>query len=104
MGNEQHNVNDNVKTNVREYNVNDNVRHKSTINERAADVDRIADHLVRKFQAPGSRNFFCKCAWRLSEDDIWTAYEQAHGPKIKFPLKYFITLCQIKIASRAKSA
>ena len=104
MGNEQHNVNDNVKTNVREYNVNDNVRHKSTINERAADVDRIADHLVRKFQAPGSRNFFCKCAWRLSEDDIWTAYEQAHGPKIKYPLKYFITLCQIKITSRAKSA
>lgn len=72
------------------------------ISERAADVDRIADHLVRKFKAPTSRNFFCKCAWNLSEDDIWTAYEQAHAPRIQFPLKYFITLCQVKIASRAK--
>lgn len=28
MGKQGHNVNDNVKTNVRENNVNDNVRHK----------------------------------------------------------------------------
>lgn len=70
----------------------------SSIRERARDVDRIADHLVRKFQAPSSRNFFCKCAWKLSENDIWTAYEQAHGPKVKMPLKYFITLCQIKMS------
>lgn len=98
MGNEQHNVNDNVKTNVREYNVNDNVRVRSTIKERAADVDRIADHLVRKFQAPGSRPFFCKCAWKLSEDAIWTAYEQAHGPKVNSPIKYFVTLCNLKMS------
>lgn len=64
---------------------------------RAIKVDNIADHLVRKFEAPGSRDFFCKCAWNLSEDEIWTAYEQAHKPKIKFPLKYFITLCSIKM-------
>ena len=44
---------------------------------RAIKVDNIADHLVRKFEAPGSRDFFCKCAWTLSEDEIWTAYEQA---------------------------
>lgn len=68
------------------------------IKERATDVDRIADHLVRKFQAPGSRPFFCKCAWKLSEDDIWTAYEQAHGPKVKSPIKYFVTLCKIKMS------
>lgn len=66
-------------------------------NNKARKVDSIADHLVRKFDAPGSRNFFCKCAWRLSEDEIWTAYEQAHRPKIKNSLKYFITLCQIKM-------
>ena len=68
------------------------------IKERAMDVDRIADHLVKKFQAPGSRSFFCKCAWKLSEDDIWTAYEQAHSPKVQAPLKYFITLCQLKMS------
>lgn len=65
--------------------------------ERSMQVDNIADHLVRKFGAPNSRNFFCKCAWNLSEDDIWTAYEQAHGPKVNNPLKYFIALCQIKM-------
>lgn len=64
---------------------------------RARKVDNIADHLVRKFDAPGSRNFFCKCAWKLSEDEIWTAYEQAHGKKIESPLKYFIALCMIKM-------
>lgn len=64
---------------------------------RAAQVDNIADHLVRKFKAPGSRNFFCKCAWKLSENDIWTTYEQANNPKIKSPLKYFISVCQIKM-------
>ena len=64
---------------------------------RAAQVDNIADHLVRKFKAPGSRNFFCKCAWKLSENDIWTAYEQSTRPKIESPLKYFITICQIKM-------
>ena len=70
---------------------------KMSANYKASKVDRIADHLVRKFNAPGSRNFFCKCAWKMSENDIWSAYEQSHGPKIKAPLKYFITLCLIKM-------
>lgn len=60
-------------------------------------VDNIADHLVRKFDAPNSRNFFCKCAWKLSEDEIWTTYEQAHRPKVNEPLKYFIAVCLIKM-------
>ena len=64
---------------------------------KAARVDRIADHLVSKFNAPNSRNFFCKCAWNLSEDDIWSAYEQANSDKVKYPLKYFISLCLIKM-------
>lgn len=98
MGKEQHIDNDIVKVNVREHNVNDNVRSTSTIKARAADVDRIADHLVYKFKAPNSRPFFCKCAWKLSEDDIWTAYEKANSPKIEYPIKYFVTLCQLKMA------
>ena len=64
---------------------------------RAARVDRIADHLVSKFNAPNSRNFFCKCAWKLSEDEIWTAFEKSHRDGIDTPLKYFITLCLIKM-------
>lgn len=69
-----------------------------SLNSRAARVDRIADHLVRKFDAPNSRNFFCKCAWKMSEDDIWTVFEKAHNPKIDSPLKYFIALCTIKMS------
>ena len=68
-----------------------------SLSDRARRVDRIADNLVRKFNAPGSRNFFCKCAWKMSEDEIWTIYEKAHGPKIDNSLKYFIALSQIKM-------
>lgn len=64
---------------------------------RASRVDRIADNLVRKFNAPSSRDFFCKCAWKLSEDEIWTTYEKAHKPKVDNSLKYFIAVCQIKM-------
>lgn len=67
------------------------------VSNRARRVDHIADHLVKKFQSPGSRNFFCKCAWKLSEDEIWSTYEQAHSEKIKSPLKYFISVCMIKM-------
>lgn len=68
-----------------------------SVSSRASRVDRIADHLVRKFNAPGSRNFFCGCAWKMSEDEIWSIYEQSQGPKVKNSLGYFITLCQIKM-------
>ena len=67
--------------------------------ERAERVDAIADSLVKKFDAPTSRDFFCKCAWKLSENDIWCAYEQAHGKKIKSPLKYFVAVCNIKMGA-----
>jgi hypothetical protein len=33
----------------------------------------------------------------MSEDEIWTIYEKAHGPKIDNSLKYFIALSQIKM-------
>ena len=69
----------------------------ASASNRALRVDNIADHLVHKFKAPNSRNFFCKCAWKMSEDEIWKIYEQAHGPKIKKPLNYFVRLCQIKM-------
>lgn len=60
-------------------------------------VDGIADKLVRDFNAPASRAFFCKCAWTLSEDDIWTTKEYACRPEVKSPLKYFIRVCSDKM-------
>lgn len=65
--------------------------------DKARKVDGIADHLVRKFNAPGSRKFFCKCAWNMSEDEIWAIFEKSHSPKVSNSLKYFIALCQIKM-------
>lgn len=65
--------------------------------DRAARVDRIADHLVKKFDAPQSRGFFCKCGWKLSEAKIWDIYERAHTPGIEKPIKYFVALCQIEM-------
>ena len=65
--------------------------------DRARRVDRIADHLVRKFNAPNSRGFFCKCAWNMSENDIWSIYEKAHAPNVNSSLKLFIFLCQLKM-------
>ena len=94
----KHNDIDIVSSKRRKYNDNDIVSRVIGNKEKASRVDRIADHLVRKFGAPGSRNFFCKCAWKMSEDEIWCTYEQAHGPKVKSPLKYFISVCTIKMA------
>lgn len=97
----KYNVIDNVISLKEKY--NDNVKgYKNTKAQQAQHVDNIADHLVGKFKAPDSRNFFCKCAWKLSEDDIWTAYEQATKPAIKAPLKYFITICSLKMSGQYK--
>lgn len=97
----KYNVIDNVISLKEKY--NDNVKgYTNTKAQQAQHVDNIADHLVSKFKAPDSRNFFCKCAWKLSEDDIWTAYEQATKPAIKAPLKYFITICSLKMSGQYK--
>lgn len=81
-------------------NNDNNVHSKLSRNTNAIRVDGIADHLVRKFGAPKSRNFFCKCAWHLSEDEIWTIYERAHAKGIKNPLGYFIRVCSIKMSDK----
>lgn len=76
------------------------VRKKSMINDtkhytkaQIERADRIADELVRRFQAPESRNFFLKVAYRLSEDEIWTRFESAHNKRVLYPLRYFIKSC-----------
>lgn len=70
---------------------------KSMINEKkspkAMSTEVIADRLVEIFDAPQSRNFFLKCAWHLSEDQIWTAVENSQKPKVKSPVRYFVSCC-----------
>lgn len=56
-------------------------------------VDSLADMLVDKFRAPASRNFFCKCAWNLSDDEIWSTFERANKTGIEKPINYFVRSC-----------
>ena len=74
-----------------------------SISDKARRVDIIADTLVKKFDAPGSWKFFCRCGWGLNDDEIWSIYEQAHKPGIKNPLKYFISLAIIRMENGAFS-
>ena len=75
---------------------------KSMINEKkspkAMSTEVIADRLVEIFDAPQSRNFFLKCAWHLSEDQIWTAVENSQKKRVNSPVRYFVTCCQKELA------
>lgn len=71
-------------------------RIKKVRNRTTHQVDAIADRLVEKFQAPQCRPFFCKCAWYLSEDTIWTIYELSNKPSVVCPVKYFVAACNSK--------
>lgn len=60
---------------------------------RVKHADYIADKLVKIYGAPGSRNFFLKCAWHLSENAIWTAVENSQKKTIRCPVRYFVAIC-----------
>ena len=53
-------------------------------------VARIVDQMVRKLGHPESVMFYRKCAWHLSEDEIFSRIESAQGPKIVNPHAFFI--------------
>lgn len=77
-------------------------RNSMIINDRksprAMSTEMVADRLVEIFNAPQSRNFFLKCAWHLSEDQIWTAVENSKKPKVKSPVKYFVACCSKELS------
>ena len=66
---------------------------KSMKSAEIVKTDYIADKLVEIYKSPSSRNFFLKCAWHLSEDQIWTAVERSRSKRIKTPVKYFVACC-----------
>lgn len=64
-----------------------------------------ARYLVEKFErigctdAPKCFNYFVKCFTNLSENTIWTIYDNAsNNPNIKSPIKYFIAACRNQMA------
>lgn len=59
------------------------------------------NHLIDKFErigcsdAKGCYNYFIKCFKCLSENTVWSIYENAtNNPTIKSPIKYFIAACR----------
>lgn len=74
------------------------------VNVRTASGQK-AKYLVDKFErrgcldARGSYYFFVKCFRNLSEDTIWSIYEESTcNPKVKSPIKYFIGACRNQMA------
>lgn len=60
-----------------------------------------ANYLIGKFEkigcsdAKGCYNYFVKCFNNLSENTVWSIYENAtNNPSIKSPIKYFIAACR----------
>lgn len=60
---------------------------KSQIKQR-----NIAARLLDKLQEPSSWKFYLKCAYHLSEDQIWKFVELATKPQVKSPNRYFVYL------------
>jgi len=52
----------------------------------------IADRLLDKLGEPASWKFYAKCAYRLSEDEIWHFVELASRPHIIDKNRYFVRL------------
>ncbi len=82
-------INDQWNSSKRNLNESMNNDH----NIRAKHAEQIANNLVRKFDAPNSYKFFLKCAYRMSENDIWTTYELSHKGRVRSPIRYFVASC-----------
>lgn len=77
--------------------INDETVEKRKKSAKASKTEAIASKLQREFDAPQSYDFFLKCAWHLSESDIWSAVEASKRPWIKAPVKYFVRSCHNKM-------
>lgn len=89
---------------INEVSLKRNSNESMIINDkptRVRNTDYVADKLVKIYNAPGSRNFFLKCAWHLSEDIIWTAVENSRKKTVKSPVKYFVAICNRELKERS---
>ena len=85
-------------------NVKRNYLKDNTFN---VNVARQTEYLVEKFQKAGCDDadkcyfFFKKCFNNLTEDTIWSIFENAtHNPAVKSPIKYFIGACRNQMAMK----
>lgn len=87
--------------NVKEASERSYVNNVNDRKRKTLMVQNTARALVQKFGDYKSYNFFLKCAWHLSEDDIWTSYEQATSKNVNNPVRYFVTICKAKMENYA---
>lgn len=83
----------------RKYDVIDNDERPKTP-EQINRADRIADKVCEMIGATGARAFYCKAAYKLSEDQIYRCVEIAQ--KGRSPVKYLSWLLkhELRRASR----
>ena len=96
MGNPS--INDIVNGYSFKRNNNVNVQRPKTRQEIER-ADRIADIVCRKIGSSGARAFYCKAAYELSEDQIYSLVEKAL--KGRCPVKYRSWLLSHQLGTNA---
>ena len=96
MGNPS--INDIVIGYSSKRNNNDIVQRPKTRQEIER-ADRIADNVCRKIGSSGARAFYCKAAYELSEDQIYSLVEKAL--KGRCPVKYLSWLLSHQLRTNA---
>ena len=96
MGNPS--INDIVNGYSFKRNNNVNVQRPKTRQEIER-ADRIADIVCRKIGSSGARAFYCKAAFELSEDQIYSLVEKAL--KGRCPVKYLSWLLSHQLGTNA---
>ena len=59
-----------------------------------------ASALIAIFNAPNCREFFLKCVYHLSEQDIAYAVDYSTRPSVVSPVRYFNRICKTKLSER----
>lgn len=62
-------------------------------------AEQKADALIRYFNAPNCREFFLKCIYHLTDDEIYKAMRSATRPYVNSPVKYFNKTCKQMLIS-----
>ena len=63
-------------------------------------AEKRADALIEYFNAPNCREFFLKCIYHLTDDEISQAMLYATRPYINCPVKYFNKTCKQMMIKR----
>ena len=78
---------------------NNDIAQRPKTRQEIERADRIADIVCRKIGSSGARAFYCKAAYELSEDQIYSLVEKAL--KGRCPVKYLSWLLSHQLGTNA---